>query len=80
VEDASDHDDEEHDDKEPADSVAMFHSAPTLMFLAILFHDACASPRFQEGTSIFEPSSYLCTLPHMASREVLRSKLALVAC
>lgn len=56
---ASDHDGDlgghGHDDHEEIlDPTVMFHSAPTLMFMAILFHDACGSPRGLVDTSVFE--------------------------
>jgi len=38
-------------------NAVMFHSAPTLMFMAILFHDAFGSPRFTGHTSVFERST-----------------------
>ena len=37
-----------------SDLAVMFHSAPTLMFVAILFHEAFGSPRYLEHASVFE--------------------------
>lgn len=57
VDDGSGHDElvnghEAVDDS--SDPTLMFHSAPTLMFMAILFHDAFGSPRGHEHASVFQ--------------------------
>jgi len=49
----------------------MFHTAPTLMFIAILLHDACGSPRGLESTSIFEPRSYAGKPTHVTDKQQL---------